>query len=62
MRKGLIYLLGVVVLGLAYVWMKNALGEPVFFLSAIVYLIALRMFAEKYGNEQKNRQRKQEGQ
>jgi hypothetical protein len=49
MKKRLIYLLGVVVLGLAYAWLKTTLGNPVFFAIAIIYLIVLTLFAEKFG-------------
>lgn len=49
MKKGLIYLLGVVVLGLAYGGLKKFLGNPLFTFVAIGYLIVLRLLAEKFG-------------
>jgi hypothetical protein len=49
MKKGLIYLLGVVLLGLAYGGLKNSLGGPTFTFVAITYLVILRFFAEKFG-------------
>lgn len=49
MRKGLIYLIGVFVLGLAYGWLKGSFSAPISFGIAITYLIALRLIAERYG-------------
>ena len=50
MRKGLIYLIGVFVLGLAHGWLRATFSDPVSFAIAIAYLLVLRLLAEKVGN------------
>jgi hypothetical protein len=49
MKKTRIYLAGVVVLGLAYAWLKTMMSEPVFFAGAIGYLLLLRLVVERFG-------------
>ena len=49
MKKIWIYIIGVAVVGLAYGWLKQMLTEPVFFGFGIVYLVLLRLLAEKFG-------------
>lgn len=48
MKKGAIYFVGVVLLGLSYA-LKPLVGDPTFFVGAITYLILLRLVAEKVG-------------
>jgi hypothetical protein len=50
MRKGAIYLMGVVVLGIGYAFLKDSLGNPVFFIVAVAYLVGLRILANIFGN------------
>lgn len=49
MKKWLIYLLGVLVLGLTYEYLKHSIGSPIFAAVAVSYLIILRLGAEKFG-------------
>jgi hypothetical protein len=49
MKKIYIYLIGIVPLGFFYYELKNMLGQAMFLLCGIVYLILLRLFAEKIG-------------
>jgi hypothetical protein len=48
-RKQSIYLIGVVILGLAYGPLKERLEAPAFFFCSIIFLLLLRWFAEKKG-------------
>jgi hypothetical protein len=50
-RKGIIYLIGVVVLGLAHGWLRATFSGPVSFAIAVCYLALLRFIAEKFGNK-----------
>lgn len=52
-KKGLIYLAGVVVLGLGYGLLKGMLGDVEFVVAALVYLVGLRLLAEKFGKGSK---------
>jgi hypothetical protein len=49
MKKAWVYIAGVVFFGLAYAWLKTTVSEPVFFASAVGYLLLLRLVAEKIG-------------
>jgi len=52
MRKVHIYLLGVASLGLAYELLKAAIpSKPLFFAIAVIYLIVLRLIAERFGRQ-----------
>lgn len=51
MSKTAIYMSGTVTFGLAYYWLKGLLGEPTFFLMAMVYIVALRLLAERFGHQ-----------
>lgn len=48
-KKGWIYLIGVVILGLTQAWLRTALGDPLAFAVCIAYLLACRLVAEKFG-------------
>jgi hypothetical protein len=47
--KLVIYVIGLVPLGLGQYWLRRALGDIAAFAIAIAYLIALRLIAEKWG-------------
>jgi len=49
LRKGWIYLAGVAVLGLFCGLSQGRFSNPLLFAGAIVYLIGLRLLAEKFG-------------
>jgi apolipoprotein N-acyltransferase len=49
MKKTWIYLIGVIVFGLSYAWLKTLMSELVFFGVVIGYLVLLRLLAEKFG-------------
>jgi hypothetical protein len=49
LRKGWIYLAGVAVLGLICGLSQGRISNPLLFAGAIVYLIGLRLLAEKFG-------------
>lgn len=49
MRTQTIYLLGMIPLGLAYYPVKAALGGPALVASVVVYALALRFAAERFG-------------
>lgn len=51
MRKFHIYFIGVIGLGLAHGWLKSIFPAPAVFGIAIVYLILLRLIAEKFGKD-----------
>jgi hypothetical protein len=44
-----IYLIGVLILGLTYHFIKDLLSGPVFLLSVLGYLVLIRFVAERYG-------------
>jgi hypothetical protein len=44
-----IYILGLIPLAYFYEPLKGAVNGPVFLLIAIMYLVAIRLVAEKYG-------------
>jgi hypothetical protein len=43
------YLVGIMAFGFAYEWLKSIMGQPVFFVGAIIYVLLLRLLAEKFG-------------
>jgi hypothetical protein len=49
MRKYWIYLIGIMLFGFFYENIKAHTSELFFFLSAILYLVALRLLAERIG-------------
>ena len=49
MTTGAIYLIGVIILGLAYYPLKESLTGPVFLGVAVTYLLALRFLAKRFG-------------
>ncbi len=55
--KGIVYICGIVVLGLGYGLLKDMIGGIEFVVVVIVYLVALRLVAERVG---KDRQPKSE--
>ena len=48
-KKGVIYAIGVFVLGLMYAWLKSTFGNPTTFAITIIYVVILRLVAEKFG-------------
>ncbi len=48
-RKGLIYLIGIFIFGLIYSWLKSTFDNAITFIISILFLICLRIFAEKLG-------------
>lgn len=49
MRRYWIYLIGIAPFGYFYDTVRAHTSEPVFFVSAILYLVALRLLAERLG-------------
>jgi hypothetical protein len=49
MKKLYIYLIGIVPLGFFYYDLRNTISQPVFLLCVLVYLVLLRLLAEKFG-------------
>lgn len=49
MKKIWIYMAGVAPFAFFYEWLKGLMPGPVFLVGAIVYLLILRLLAEKYG-------------
>lgn len=49
MKKFWIYTIGVALLGLFYFQFKAAFGGPVFLAGSILYLLVVRMLAERLG-------------
>lgn len=48
-KKGSIYLLGIVIFGLAYGWLKDHTSTPMFLIVGLTYLLSLRLISEKLG-------------
>ena len=51
MRRGRIYAAGVIPLGLLYYWLEERLPRALFLVVFVVYLIVLRLLAERYGKD-----------
>jgi hypothetical protein len=49
LRKSWIYLVGVGILGLACGVLEGKIANPALFSGAIVYLVLLRLLAERFG-------------
>lgn len=49
LSKMSIYLIGVVILGLSYPFLKSQISDPLIFLIGVVWVIACRRVAETYG-------------
>lgn len=47
-KNGLIYLIGLIPLGLFYNSLKAAIGDPEFFIAGLIYLIGLRVVADHF--------------
>lgn len=48
-KRGAIWLVGIVIFGLAHDWLSNHTSTPVFLIVGATYLVSLRFISEKFG-------------